>query len=147
MGTFDAGVVGRLGVAAVHEVVGHELGGVRHSFTLRESKLQGGTYVDIVNRRPNLRPSNRSVGNHVGFLSGDGDREELVGANRLANGSEDLWVRSDLSGLCGVGHLLVVCAVASRVLPVDVCLALVHCVLISHRWRVRSYRHRQPQGS
>lgn len=85
-------------------------------------------YVDVVDRWPDLGASLRSIGNHVTFLSGAGDREEFVWTDGRADSSEDPWEGRNLTSLSGVGCFLIVCAVSPWVLPVDVYLALVLCV-------------------
>lgn len=99
-GALDRRVVVGDGVAAVHEVVRHDI-----------DKVDGGG---------NLGHLRGGKGNHVALLAGHGNGELLV-----ADGGLDLIeqqrVRLNLGDLARVGVLLVVLAVAAGILPVDVC--------------------------
>lgn len=61
--------------------------------------LFGGTYVDVVYRRPDLGASLFGVSNHINLLARNSDGENLAGTDGLADSSENLWERLDLRGL------------------------------------------------
>ena len=77
-------------------------------------------YVDIVDRWPDQRPSFCGVCDHVSRLSRDCNGEQFVGADCGADGGQHLREGIDLVDLVRVGGLLVVCSIATRVLPVDI---------------------------
>lgn len=86
-------------VAAVHEVVGHDI-----------DKVDGGVDLgDLLGRK----------GNHVAFFARYGNGK-LFGANCSLDLLEEERVGLNLGDLARVGVLLVVLTVATRVLPVDV---------------------------
>lgn len=78
-----------------------------------------GTYVDIIDSLVDEGSLARDVGDHVSIKSWDSDGQLLV-SNELLDLLEKLGESLDLVGLLGVGDLLVVRAVATGVLPVDV---------------------------
>lgn len=93
-----AGVAGHI-IAAVHQVVAHD--------------------VDHVHGLEDLRALLLGEGDHVLLAAGNGNGQSLV-ADGIAHSSEELGVGVDLGDLVGVGNLFVVLAVAAGVLPVDI---------------------------
>lgn len=98
-GSLDAGVVRGDVVTTVHQIVGHN--------------------VDHVDGLEDLRALLLGESNHVLATTGDGDGEGLV-ADCLADSGQEFGVGLDLVDLRGVGDLLVVLAVTTGILPIDV---------------------------
>lgn len=113
--TLDGDVVSGVVITAVHEIIGHDLkmlvGGFR--------KARGSVYVDKVDGLLDERGFTRDVGNHVTLKTGDSDGK-LLGADELLDLLEQLGESLDLVGLLRVDDLLVVGAVAARVLQIDI---------------------------
>lgn len=76
--------------------------------------------VDHIDGFPDLRAGLLGESDHVLLASWDGNGEGLV-ANRFADFSKELGVGLNLGNLVLVGDLLVCLAIATGVLPVDVC--------------------------
>lgn len=93
-------VVGRHVVATVHQIVRHD--------------------VDHVDGRPDLRSILLREGDHVASLAGDGQREDLVLADGLANGLHKERVSLDVALALLIRDSLVVVTVAAGVFPVDI---------------------------
>lgn len=93
-------MVGGHVVAAVHQVVAHD--------------------VDEVDRRPDLRALFLGEGDHVDLLARHGEREELVLADFAADGLHQEREGFDLAGFLLVGDLLVVLPVPAGVFPIEI---------------------------
>lgn len=77
------------------------------------------THVDEIDSSVDLGNLLMSVGNHIPLKTRNGNRELLI-ANGVLNLLQELGVALDLVDLLRVGDTLVVLAVASGVLPVDI---------------------------
>lgn len=115
-GTLDRGVVSGVVITTVHEIVGHNLRWLVSGWFRR---AMGSAYVDKVDGLLDERGLAGDVGDHVTLKTGDSDGE-LLGANELLDLLEELGEGLDLVGLLGVDDLLVVGAVTTRVLQIDI---------------------------
>jgi hypothetical protein len=114
-GTLDGDVVGGVVITTVHEIIGHDLERLVGGFI----RLRRGIYVDKVDGLFNERSFAGDVGDHVALKSRDSDGELLL-ADELLDLLKELREGLDLVGLLGVDDLLVVRAVTTGVLHVDV---------------------------
>jgi hypothetical protein len=76
--------------------------------------------IDVVDGLEDLRALLLGEGNEILLTAGCSDGEELVIADSLADGREELGVGLDLADLLGVGDVFVVLAIATGVFPVNV---------------------------
>ena len=77
------------------------------------------TYIDKIDGLVDQGNLAGDVGDHITLKTWDRDRELLV-SNELLDLLEKLGKRLDLGRLLGVGDALIVLAIATRILPVDI---------------------------
>lgn len=112
------GVVGGGAIATVHKIIRHDL---FHELELVSTPVIRllDTHVDEIDNSVDQGDLLRSVGNHVPLQTRDSDGELLV-TDGILDLLQELGEALDLRDLLGVGDTLVVLAVATRVLPVDI---------------------------
>lgn len=108
-------MVGSVVVTTVHEIVGHNLKKSANYLVI----LERWTHVDKVDVFVDERSLSREISDHVTLKTGDSNGKLLL-SDELLDLLEKLGESLDLVGLLGVGDLLVVLAVTTGVLPVDI---------------------------